>query len=172
MIKKAILLLSTSLIIFAGDFSLDTNKSEVYYEAKKDQFFSTYTILATNKGISGTLMKLPKGYRGTLNIDVFSFDSDNTRRDSNVEDYLNAQTYGLINYEFELYKNKATGIMTINGVSKEINFPVKMDKKGEELFVEGNVTIRYNDFNIDTPSNIILSAHDTLIIGAKLYFHK
>ena len=62
--------------------------------------------------------------------------------------------------------------MTINGVSKEIAFPVRMSEENGQLFVEGNITIKYTDFNMETPSNLILSAHDDLVIGAKLYFNK
>ena len=32
------------------------------------------------------------------------------------------------------------------------------------------LSIKYSDFGVETPSNIILSAHEDLVIGAKLYF--
>ncbi len=172
MVKKIALLLASTVILMAGELVLDTSKSEAYYEAKKDQFFSTYTILAINKGLNGSLVKLPGGYRGSLSIDVFSFDSKDERRDDNVEGYLNAENYKLMTYKYELRDKEARGIMTINGVSKTITFPVTMKEENAQLFVEGNITIKYTDFGIETPSNLILSAHDDLVIGAKLYFNK
>ena len=172
MIKKLALLVATASILIAGDYTLDRTKSEAYYEAKKDQFFSTYTILGINKGLTGSLKKLPNGYRGTLNVDVFSFDSEDERRDGNVEEHLNGETYKLMTYQYELHNNEASGTMTINGVSKEISFPVRMSEENGQLFVDGNITIKYTDFNMETPSNLILSAHDDLVIGAKLYFNK
>ena len=172
MIKKIVLVLVSAVVLIAGDFSLNKSKSEVYYEAKKDQFFSTYTILGLNKGLSGTLQKLPKGYRGVLNVNSFSFLTDDKRRDNNVKEHLNSDKHKLIVYRFELHDNVAAGNMTINGVTKEISFPVKMEENDVYLSVEGNITIKYSDFDVETPSNLILSAHDDLVIGAKLHFNK
>lgn len=172
MIKKIVLLVVSTLALVAGDYTLDTGKSEAYYEARKDQFFSTYTILGVNHGLTGSLVELPSGYRGELSVDVFSFDSDDTRRDGNVEEHLNGETYKFVTYKYALYDNEASGTMTINGVSKEISFPVTMQEKDGKLFVEGNISIKYSDFGMETPSNLILSAYDDLIIGAKLYFNK
>ncbi len=172
MIKKIALFLVSTVVLIAGDYTLDSSKSEAYYEAKKDQFFSTYTILSVNKGLSGFLQELPNGHRGELNVDVYAFDSDDTRRDENVEEELNAETFKAITYKYELHDNEAKGMMTINGVSQEIVFPVEMSEADGQLLVEGNITIKYTDFNIETPSNFILSAHDDLLIGARLYFNK
>ncbi|MGB6018642.1 MAG: hypothetical protein WBF77_03505, partial [Sulfurimonadaceae bacterium] len=83
----------------ASDFTLDTSKSEVYYEAKKEQFFNTYPILGINRGLSGSLEKTELGYKGELSIDVFTFDSDDSYRDDNVEEYLNAETHRLMTYQ-------------------------------------------------------------------------
>ena len=172
MIKKIALLAVSTLALVAGDYTLDTSKSEAYYEAKKDQFFSTYTILGVNRGLSGSLQKLTNGYSGELNVDVFGFDSEDSRRDGNVEEHLNGETYKFMTYNYVLQDNEASGTMTINGVSKEIAFPVEMKEEQGQLFVEGNITIKYTDFGLETPSNLILSAHDDLVIGAKLYFNK
>ncbi|WP_321778549.1 YceI family protein [Sulfurimonas sp.] len=172
MLKKITFVILSSMLLLAGEFSLDTSKSQVYYEAKKDQFFSTYTILGTNKGLKGTLEKADYGYKGELSIDVLSFDSDDERRDKNVEEYLNAKKHKLMTFIYEINNNQAMGTMTINGVSKEMVFPVNIKEDDSSLAIDGNITIKYTDFNVETPSNFILSAHEDLTIGAKLYFSK
>jgi len=154
----------------AGEFTLDTNRSYVYYEAKKNQFFNTYPVLGINRGLSGSLEKSEHGYKGTLTIDVSAFDSDDSYRDDNVEEYLNAETYKLMTYDYEIRENLAEGDMEINGVTKKIAFPVIVKDENGQLFIEGNISIRYSDFGIETPSNFFLRAHDDLVIGAKLYF--
>ncbi|WP_345976135.1 YceI family protein [Sulfurimonas sp. HSL3-7] len=155
----------------ASDFTLDTNKSYVYYEAKKKQFFNTYPVRGINRGLSGSLEKRELGYKGKLRIDVFTFDSNDSYRDDNVEEYLNAETYKLMTYDYEIRENIAEGDMKINGVTKKITFPVTLKDENGQLFIEGNIRIRYSDFNIETPSNFFLRAHDDLVIGAKLYFN-
>jgi len=155
----------------AGGYTLDTSRSYVYYEAKKEQFFNTYPVLGINRGLSASLEKSEHGYKGTLSIDVLTFDSDDSYRDDNVEEYLNAETYKLMTYDYEIRENLAEGDMDINGVTKKIAFPVTVKDENGQLFIEGNISIRYSDFDIETPSNFFLRAHDDLVIGAKLYFN-
>lgn len=172
MVKKMTLLLASTLIMFASDYTLDTTKSEVYYDAKKEQFFSTHTVIGINKGLSGTLEKSDGELYGKLNIDVLKFDSDSSKRDSNVAEHMNAETHPFVTYSYMIADNRASGTMMVNGVSKEISFPVVIQEKDGELFVEGNISIKYSDFGMETPGNFILSAHDDLVIGARLYFNK
>jgi len=155
----------------ASDFTLDTSKSYVYYKAKKKQFFNTYPILGINRGVSGSLEKRELGYKGKLTIDVSTFDSDDSYRDDNVAEYLNAETHKFMTYDYEIRENLAEGDMKINGVTKKTTFPVTLKDENGQLFIEGNISIKYSDFNIETPSNFFLRAHEDLVIGAKLYFN-
>lgn len=162
---------SKQLLRGASDFTLDTGKSYVYYEAKKEQFFNTYPIRGINRGLRGSLEKRELEYKGMLSINVFTFDSDDSYRDDNVEEYLNAETHKLMTYDYEIRENIAEGDMKINGVTKKITFPVTLKDENGQLFIEGNISIKYSDFNIETPSNFFLHAHEDLVIGAKLYFN-
>ena len=172
MVKKIVLLIASTMIMLASDYTLNTTKSEVYYDAKKEQFFSTHTVIGVNKGLSGTLEGSDDEWYGKLKIDVLKFDSDSGKRDSNVVEHMNAETHPFVSYSYMIVNNRASGTMNVNGVNKEISFPVIMQEKDGELFVEGNISIKYSDFGMETPSNFILSAHDDLVIGAKLYFNK
>lgn len=170
--KIATLLIASAFSALAGDYTLDNTASEVYYEAKKEQFWSTHIILAKNSAIEGTLTESAGALGGKLIIDVMKFDSDNSMRDSNVEEHLNAEKYPNITYDYNLKNNQASGMMMVNGVRKEISFPVRMKEEGDTLYVEGNISIKYSDFGLETPSNLILSAHEDLVIGAKLHFKR
>lgn len=172
MLKKITLLLASTLIMFASDYTLDTTKSEVYYDAKKEQFFSTHTVIGVNKGLSGSLKKTNGKLYGKLKIDVLKFDSEDSRRDGNVAEHMNAKTHPFVTYNYTITNNRASGMMMVNGVTKKISFPVVIEEKGGKLFVKGNISLKYNDFGMETPGNLILSAHDDLVIGARLYFNK
>ena len=121
--------------------------------------------------MSGSLEKTELGYKGELSIDVFTFDSDDSYRDDNVEEYLNVDTHKLMIYDYEIRDNTVVGDMKINGVTKKIAFPVTLKDENSQLFVEGNISIKYSDFNVETPSTFFLRAHEDLVIGAKLYFN-
>ena len=172
MVKKITLLLASTLIMFASDYTLDTTKSEVYYDAKKEQFFSTHTEIGVNKGLSGSLKKTNGKLYGKLKIDVLKFDIDSSERDSNVAEHMNAKTQPFVTYNYTIANNRASGMMIINGVSKKLSFPVIIRKEDKKLFIEGMINIKYSDFGMEAPSNIIISAHDDLVIGARLYFNK
>jgi len=172
MIRKIVLLLVTSVILLGSEYILDTKKSEVYYEAKKEQFFSTHIIISINKGLSGTLEKSNDMFLGVLNIDVLKFDSNSSMRDNNVKNYMNVEKHATITYDYIIANNESSGTMVVNGVSKKISFPVVMHDIDGELFIEGKIKIKYTDFGIETPNNLIVTAHDDLIIGARLYFNK
>ena len=49
MLKKIVLVLAAATVLAAGDLTLDAAKSEVFYEAKKDMFFGTYTVIGVNR---------------------------------------------------------------------------------------------------------------------------
>lgn len=172
MIKYLLLFLLSYTLLFSSEYILDNTKSEVYYDAKKEQFFSTHTIISINKSLNGLIQKVDDKYSGKLSIQVTGFDSQSSMRDDNVDEMLQAEAYPFITYKYTIVDNHASGIMTINNVSKKINFPVKIKEDDNGLYIEGSVKIKYTDFGLQTPSNLIVTAHEDLIIGAKLYFIK
>ena len=164
-------LLSLSTLL-ASEYQLDTEQSKVYYEAKKKQFFVTYTINGINRDISGLIRTESDNYQGELSIDASKFKTDSSMRDSNVAKDLNAKAHPNISFKYEIKSNKARGTMSVNGVSKVLEFPVTIRDEAQALFIDGNITVQYKDFGIETPSNLILTAHDSLVIGAHLKFNK
>ncbi|MEA2091782.1 MAG: YceI family protein [Campylobacterota bacterium] len=172
MFKVILALVATSVLIFSAELVLDENKSNVYYVAKKDQFFSTYEMIGVNKVLSGAISTQGDLISGELKVDAKKFITDSTKRDSNVAEHLNSDTQPFISFIYTIENSQARGTMTINGVSKDLSFPVVTEANDAGIQIDGNITIKYTDFGMDTPSNLILSAHEDLVIGAKLYFNK
>ena len=171
--KKIVLTLMLSLsMLMASEYKLDQSKSKVYYDAKKDQFFSTYKIHGENTALSGFVNLDNNNIKGELYIDASKFTTDSSTRDSNVADDLNSATHPKITFIYEIKKGKASGIMSVNGVSKELTFDVIVEDQEKAVSISGEILIKYTDFGLETPSNLILSAHDTLTIGANLSFNK
>lgn len=172
MYKIILALIMSSSLLLASGFKLDKESSNVYYEAKKDQFFSTYVILGLNKSLSGLLHKDDKKLKGELKIDADGFKTDSDMRDSNVAQHLNVDIRPFITFTFTIENSTANGEMTINGISKNLTFPVVIVENDSSIQIDGNITIKYIDFGLKTPSNLILSAHEDLVIGAKLLYKK
>ena len=162
----------SSIAMFASQMKLDESLSKVYYEAKKDQLFSTYTIYGENKSLSGLITKKDGALSGELSINSANFKTDSSMRDSNVAEDLNSKAHPLITFIYKIKNNKAYGNMSVNGITKELSFPIVIKENESSLNIDGNISIKYTDFGIETPSNMILTAHDTLVIGANLVFVK
>lgn len=172
MLKVIVVLMTSWVLMFGTEYKLDEENSNVYYEAKKDQFFSTYTMLAINKLISGSLVKEGDTFRGDLSIKANGFVTDSEKRDENVAEHLNSETKPLISFIYTINDMVANGEMIVNGVSKELSFPVVINEDKTQIQIDGNITVKYTDFGMKAPSNFILFGHEELIIGAKLHFQK
>ena len=172
MLKVIVVLMTSWVLMFGAEYKLDEENSNVYYEAKKDQFFSTYTMLGINKFLSGSLVKEGNTLSGNLSIKANGFVTDSTTRDENVAEHLNSETKPLISFVYTIKDMVANGEMSVNGVSKELSFPVVISEDETQIQIDGNITVKYTDFGMEAPSNFILSAHEDLVIGAKLHFQK
>ncbi len=62
------------------------------------------------------------------------------------------------NFKFDNLNSKTTytlkGKLTIRGISKEISFPISINKKDEKIKLTGNFSVSPKDFNIEIPSII------------------
>ena len=172
MLKVVVVLMTSWVLMFGAEYKLDESNSNVYYEAKKDQFFSTYTMLGINKLLSGVLVKEGDSISGELSIKANGFVTDSSKRDSNVAEHLNSETKPLISFVYTIEKMIANGVMIVNGISKELTFPVVINEDESQIQIDGNITVKYTDFGLEAPSNFILSAHEELVIGANLNFQK
>ncbi len=147
--------------------------SFAFYEAKKEQFFSTLEIRGISRIVTGRAKKEGDAYRGELKIDARQFESGSGMRDSHVrEKYLHTGSYPYITYVFTLSDGVSSGDITVHGVTKKVTFPIDVSESNGSLIVTGTVRVKYEDFGIETPSNLILRAHDDLLIGATLFLEE
>ena len=173
MYKSVVSWILLASVVFANSYTLDENTSSVYYEAKKEQFFMSFDIKGINKELKGKIKETQKGYEGNIQINALAFDSDGSKRDEHVkEDYLKANQFPYIKFEYTIEDHIARGIMYVAGENRHIEFPVKMRENDSRLIIEGSIKIKYSDFGIKTPANFILSADENLVIGANLNFIK
>lgn len=172
MIRGLLIVVVIMTALFGTEFKV-AEHSFGFYEAKKEQFFSTYEIRGVSKAVRGRVSKRNGTYTGFVRIDAGSFKSGSGMRDTHVrEDYLQADIHPYITQTFTVSNGTAKGTITINGVAKKIAFPVEVVEEESGVIISGKAKVRYSDFNIKTPSNLILSAHEELFIGATLFLEQ
>ena len=108
-------------------------------------------------------------------VDVMTFDSGNSNRDSHAMEVIDAITYPDVTFsgtkiEAQGDSLSVTGMLTFHGVTKEIVANVVQKWLPDGLDVEGGFDVSLTSFNIDRPSLLMIPVSDTLRFSLKATF--
>lgn len=111
----------------------------------------------------------------TADVDVMTFDSGNSNRDSHAMEVIDAITYPDVSFsgtkiDAQGDSLSVTGMLTFHGVTKEVVANVVQKWLPDELDVEGGFNISLTAFNIDRPSLLMIPVSDTLRFSLKTSF--
>lgn len=115
----------------------------------------------------------------TIKVDHFS--SDNTRRDSHMLEVLEAFVYPTIEWKVDKvtglsgaltpghYQGKASGPLTVHGVTKNLETPIELTVGAQgELTIGAKFTILLEDYGIDRPTLVFVPIENELPIIVKV----
>jgi polyisoprenoid-binding protein YceI len=142
-----------------------------------DTSFVTYRLVhplhvveATSKNVSfrlgiDTLKREIKNV--SASVDVMTFDSNNSNRDSHAMEVVDALTYPdavftstkVVQHNDTL---NVTGNLDFHGVTQEIVLDAVSHWMNTKLYVDGNFNISLTAFKIERPSMLMMSVNDTL----------
>ena len=102
-----------------------------------------------------------------VQIDVITFNSGNSNRDSHAMEVIDAISYPKVKFtSTSIVQNgdnlKVTGKLTFHGVTKEITFNAKTKWEVNKLTVTGNFVISLTEFKIERPSLLLIPVNDEL----------
>lgn len=173
------LLVITCNLLFANSYIFDKSNSNTYFKANADLlFFGSDEIVGINKNIKSSLKIRENRLSGEVLIEAGSFNTQNQKRDEHIKEILNYKTYPYIKFKIleetdNQDKQNLQGVLTINGIRKDINIPVKKELSNQYISYKGNIKIKYKEFGIEPPTlGFIKQAEEFLEIGAKLNFKK
>lgn len=100
-------------------------------------------------------------------VDVTTFDSGNSNRDSHAMEVIDAITYPDAKFESTGVSQKADSItvkgkLTFHGVTKDVVALCKTSWSGEKLEVDGAFDVSLTAFSIDRPSLLMIPVEDRL----------
>jgi polyisoprenoid-binding protein YceI len=146
-------------------------------DAIKDESMVTYAIMhplheieATSKDVQYQLdvdVSTRHIKSVSARVDVMTFDSGSSNRDSHAMEVIDAITYPEVTFTSTSIAEAGdsvhvTGKLTFHGVTKEVLIAAMAKWSDNKLVVQGGFTIGLTEFNIERPSLLLIPVSDAL----------
>jgi len=160
-------------MLFSQSFvELDLDKSYISYDGKHP----AHNWTGISNEIQGsfelniqdlTLSKID------LYVPVFSFDSKNASRDSNMLDVVEEYYYPYVRFvSTKIHKKNnefiVTGRISFHGITKEFVIPVKYIMENNNVIIKSEFAIMLSDFKIKRPSLLTIKIRNKVDIKVYL----
>ncbi len=169
-------LISASAISWSQEnrLSLSKDESSVTYQL----VHPLHTINAVSKDAAYVLdvdvaAKVIK--HASVQVDVTTFDSGNSNRDSHAMEVIDAITYPAVTFTSDSIAQVGDsltimGKLTFHGITKEIVLGGTTAWSPNKLIVEGGFGISLTAFSVERPSLLLVPVKDTLTFSVKAAF--
>lgn len=129
-----------------------------------------HIVEATSKDVTYQVVLDPstKQIRSvTAQVDVTTFDSGNSNRDSHAMEVLDAITYPDVNFASTSVTPagdsiRVAGKLTFHGVTRDIVAMLAQVWTSDQVTVKGTFDVSLTDFKVDRPSLLMIPVDDTL----------
>ncbi|MFN3560432.1 MAG: YceI family protein [Chloroherpetonaceae bacterium] len=110
-----------------------------------------------------------------VSADVMTFDSGNSNRDSHAMEVIDAFTYPEVSFISDSITTNAnelsvSGKLSFHGVTKPISFSAKAQSQNGKTTVEGNITVKLEDFKVERPKLALIPTDEFLYISFVVVF--
>ena len=167
--RKLIIILFFQVAFAQGvPVTIDADQSFISYDGRHP----AHNWTGVSKEIKGSFIfdkDNPTASNVDLFVPVFSFDSKNSNRDSNmldvIEDYfyptVSFTSSGIIKQENQYY---IKGLLFFRGIKKEITIPVNFTLDDKKIKVDADFSISLTDYKIKRPSLLTIKMKDDIAI--------
>jgi len=182
-VYKRNLLILIGIILITYSFSFTQTQ---WFDSNRKESTVTYTlhhplhqVESTSKEVTSRIEvdlsnKVIKSVRAI--IDVTSFDSGNSNRDSHAMEVIDAINYPDVQFISNFVSTygdsiKAIGQLTFHGVTKDITIIGKSVWSENQIVISGAFDISLTDFNIERPSLLMIKVDDALKFSVKSVYN-
>ena len=155
-------------------FTIAPGRSTVRFEAQA----TGHTVHGVTQQVSGVVSfnpdDLARKAEVSFQLQAASLDTGNKSRDKKMrEAHLQTDQHPVIGFrsskveaiaptlrDGETQEMKVTGTLALHGTDKVITFPVKAVRRGTELTVTGETTLRMTDYGIPIPGFLFIKVKD------------
>lgn len=186
MLRPAFFLLLLLLLVPASASALDVvaTEADVTFHISHPAKEYDAVLLAGGATVTGTFDPDEiANTRAKVSIRVDKFNSDNVRRDSHMMETLEGLIFPTIEWtvnafdgptgpmEPGVYEAKASGPLTIHGVSLSILVPVTMNVASDgTVTVDSRFVVSLEEYGIDRPTLVFVPIEDEVPIQVKMVF--
>ena len=166
--KKLVYILFFQYLFAQSIINFDLNESFISYDGKHP----AHNWTGISKEIQGTF-ELNKEDLTQSKVDlfvpVFSFDSKNANRDSNMLDVVEEYYYPYVRFissKIEKVNDgfNVVGNLSFHGITKEFTIPVSLIQDDKRIVVESDFSIMLTDFKIRRPSLLTIKIRNQIDI--------
>ena len=170
--RKLIVIFFFQLVFAQGvSVAIDLEQSFISYDGKHP----AHNWKGISKEIKGSFIfdkDQPILSSVDLYVPVFSFDSRNSNRDSNMLDVIEDYFYPSVSFtSLSITKEEdwyyINGVIFFHGIKKEVRLPVDFIVDNDIIIVDTNFDINLSDYNIKRPSLLTIKMKDKI----KITFH-
>ena len=166
--KKLVYILFFQYLFAQSIINFDLNESFISYDGKHP----AHNWTGISKEIQGTF-ELNKEDLTQSKVDlfvpVFSFDSKNANRDSNMLDVVEEYYYPYVRFISSKIEKvddgfNIVGNLSFHGITKEFTIPVTLNQDEKRIVVESDFSIMLTDFKIRRPSLLTIKIRNQIDI--------
>ena len=169
--KKLIFILLFQSLYAQSFVDFDLSKSFISYDGKHP----AHNWTGISKDIQGTFEINKQDLTQSkvdLFVPVFSFDSKNANRDSNMLDVVEEYYYPFVRFTSSKINKtengfKVTGNLSFHGIIKEITIPVNLEEDNQTVIVTSDFSIMLSDFKIKRPALLTIKIRNQ--VDLKVY---
>ena len=170
------LLLILGLVIFANANSLTVQNGEIKAHT---EVFGDSEINPTTKDVKGdlTIEDTIESIKGKIYFETLSLVSDKKGRDENMYELLKVEKFKTISFDIKsITKNQngydINGIVTLNGVSKNITAKTTIIKDNNQITLKGGFSFNLTDFSLEPPVMMFLTVRNQIDISYNIQLKK
>ena len=170
--KKFISILFLQCLFAQSFVEFDLNKSFISYDGKHP----AHNWTGISKDIQGTFEINKQDLTQSkvdLFVPVFSFDSKNANRDSNMLDVVEEYYYPFVRFTSSKINKSGSGFdvlgdLSFHGITKEFIIPVELNEDNENIIVTSDFSIMLTDFKIKRPALLTIKIRNQVDIKVYL----
>ena len=169
--KKLIFILLFQFLYAQSLVDFDLSKSFISYDGKHP----AHNWTGVSKDIQGTFEINKQDLTQSkvdLFVPVFSFDSKNANRDSNMLDVVEEYYYPFVRFTSSKINKtengfKVNGNLSFHGIIKELTIPVNLEEDNQTVIVTSDFSIMLSDFKIKRPALLTIKIRNQ--VDLKVY---